>query len=244
MTQSSYVPDDKAVAVDRLSELEAIIMLGDVDTRILDPYDIFIKLGGRPPTAMRQRVEQALDKLAARQNVPASPVSTPGLDAISALTTLLGRTRVGENTVAPSANTPHLDAISTPTTAPKKIEAPKNVPTPPTSTSKPDPSSTPTTALTPEVVRHPKKAPTTEASRVDYTVIATIAGKVATATADAAASYFRLREADSRAEASRAQEAAGKAESAAEKAGEKRDQLWVSVAKLVTEAGVAYVRSK
>ena len=192
----------------------------------------------------------ASNKLKMRKNIPTPSTNTLQSNAVSTPTTTSNKLKVRENIPIPSTSTLQSNADSIPTTASNKLKLWENVPTPSSSTLESDAKSVPNTALASEVIGSLDKAPAAKGSTADYTVIKEIAGAlgvVAAPIANATASYWQSRVADSRAELARAQQAEAKAEVAAEKASIRRDQLLslgVSGLKVVGDIATTYVSNK
>lgn len=73
MIQSTTATLDGETEPSSRSELEAKILVGDIDIELIENYNAFRELGGIPTDAMRQQLRRAMEKLKAEQNTPYIP---------------------------------------------------------------------------------------------------------------------------------------------------------------------------
>lgn len=236
MKNARQNPDAIANANDDLSDLEEMIMLGDVKIDILKLYNAFKQLGGTPSPAMRQRVEEALEKLAIQQNVPAPSVGAPHPATVTHVTTAQDRAESGENVSSPSTDNLQSKSKYSTTSSNKVGPSPKS-PAPSVGALKSKSSRTATTVVTQEAPGPSKKAPQAEDKVAYYVSAAKSVLEVATPVVTCGLALWQNIAAEKRAEASRLQDVAVKTEIDLLRSREKQNELQASVTKTWIEAG-------
>lgn len=119
MKNAYHNPDATLTSIDVLSDPETMIMAGGVEIGILKLYHTFNRLTEKPSPAMRQRVEEALEMLEVRQDVPARSVRASQPATITNATTAQDHAVNQENISSPSADSFQLNSKSSTTSSNK-----------------------------------------------------------------------------------------------------------------------------